>query len=272
MALLSLAMAWQTYLYHDNHNHPEPVDYNQTSNAIISPVGCDGVLYFYRVYLTVTDDAGLSTTVFRDIFPDCGGPIARNDTFTFLPGQANVLHVLANDLGNGGVIDPASVNILQQPANGVAAVNAGTGEITYTHDGSHSTIDRIIYEVDNSTGDAANPAVVILQRGGAPTAVINSPGNNAILAGDLVKIIYEALGTLTGDESVLLTLDGGAPIQLFPLNAFLPLFRIKFWQPHGRHAARDTSRGSPIQSRSNYQHRLCHFASWRRHRPASRLS
>lgn len=223
-----LTYAWQTYLYHDNHNHPEPVDYNKSTTTIISPVGCDEVLYFYRVYLTVTDDAGLSASTYRDIFPDCGGPTARNDSITFLPGQANVLDVLANDLNGGGTIDPATVNILQQPSNGIAAVNAGTGEITYTHDGSNSTEDRIIYEVENTTGDASNPALVLLTRGGPPTAVINGPANNAILAGTEVQIEYESLGTLTGNESVLLTLDGGAPVQLFALNGSYTFTGLSF--------------------------------------------
>ena len=62
---------WQTFLRHNNHEHPEDVDTNRLTSTIISRIGCNGDTYYWLVYLTVTDIAGLSTTDSSKIFPDC---------------------------------------------------------------------------------------------------------------------------------------------------------------------------------------------------------
>lgn len=66
-----LRYEWQTILHHNNHVHEEPVDLNPVTSATISPIGCDGETYFYTVRLTVTDAAGLSTTKYVSLLPDC---------------------------------------------------------------------------------------------------------------------------------------------------------------------------------------------------------
>lgn len=71
-----LTCAWETLLHHNNHVHTEPVDTNCSSSTTISPVGCDGNVYYYIVSLTVTDPLGLSTTASVNLLPDC--PIAYN--------------------------------------------------------------------------------------------------------------------------------------------------------------------------------------------------
>lgn len=76
-----LRVEWQTFLYHDNHNHAEPIAQVASTTTVLSPVGCDGILYFYRIRLKVTDSGGLSSIFEKDIYPDCGGsgsnPVAR---------------------------------------------------------------------------------------------------------------------------------------------------------------------------------------------------
>ncbi len=71
-----LSCAWRTTLFHDTHNHPEPIDTNCVSTTVITPVGCDGDVYWYEVELVVTDAAGLSTRAVSKLTPDCcqGGP------------------------------------------------------------------------------------------------------------------------------------------------------------------------------------------------------
>jgi len=74
-----LRCAWQTILHHDDHQHPEPVDTNCTTTTVISPTGCDGPTYYYRVILTVTDPLGLSATNQVRLYPSCpatnAGPV-----------------------------------------------------------------------------------------------------------------------------------------------------------------------------------------------------
>ena len=44
-----LAYQWQTILRHNNHEHLNPVDTNPTRRTVISPIGCDGNIYYYRI-------------------------------------------------------------------------------------------------------------------------------------------------------------------------------------------------------------------------------
>lgn len=67
-----MAYEWQVFLHHNNHFHPEPVDYNPTSYTLISPLGCEIEEYWYRIELKVTDPNGLSTKVSNLIYPYCG--------------------------------------------------------------------------------------------------------------------------------------------------------------------------------------------------------
>lgn len=65
---------WKVYLHHNDHFHPEPSDFAPKSHTLISPLGCSGELYWFRIELTVTDPAGLSTKDSRQVFPYCGDP------------------------------------------------------------------------------------------------------------------------------------------------------------------------------------------------------
>lgn len=71
-----LACAWRTTLFHNEHSHPEPQDTECVTSTVITPVGCDGEIYWYEVRLTVTDAGGLSTSAVSRLYPDCcqGGP------------------------------------------------------------------------------------------------------------------------------------------------------------------------------------------------------
>ena len=66
-----LLYEWQTFLRHNEHEHSEAIDTNHITSAILSAIGCDGNLYYYRITLRVTDPAGLSAQTEVHIFPDC---------------------------------------------------------------------------------------------------------------------------------------------------------------------------------------------------------
>lgn len=70
-----LKYKWQTFLHHNNHEHQEASDTNKITSTLLSPVACNEVFYF-RISLTVTDEAGLSTTVSSALYPACDVPVA----------------------------------------------------------------------------------------------------------------------------------------------------------------------------------------------------
>ncbi len=118
---------------------------------------------------TVANSAGRSNpaTVTITVTPGAGGavPIANNDPATgsisVVQGQLVVIDVLANDSGNGGTLDPASVAVTTPPTRGTVAVNPTTGAVTYTA-GSQAGSDSFQYTVQNA-GTPANtsaPATV----------------------------------------------------------------------------------------------------------------
>jgi len=66
-----LTYAWRTTLFHNNHNHPEPVDPAVSSSTVISGAGCNGDSFYYKIVLTVTDAGGLTGTSERTLLPRC---------------------------------------------------------------------------------------------------------------------------------------------------------------------------------------------------------
>ena len=89
-ALEELEFEWRVFFHHNDHFHPEPVEREKSAFTLISPLGCAGEDYWYRIELTVTDPAGLTSTDSRQIFPFCGTPFVA---FTDLEAKAEENHV-----------------------------------------------------------------------------------------------------------------------------------------------------------------------------------
>lgn len=69
-----LSYEWRVFFHHNEHFHPEPADHNAESFVVINPVGCGQETYYYRIELTVSDPAGLSTHDQRILLPNCSTP------------------------------------------------------------------------------------------------------------------------------------------------------------------------------------------------------
>lgn len=67
----ALVYQWQTFLHHNAHFHPEPVDTHRVAYSLISPFGCDGDVYYFRIRLQVTDPQGLSASDEVIVYPAC---------------------------------------------------------------------------------------------------------------------------------------------------------------------------------------------------------
>ncbi|MDX1667129.1 MAG: PQQ-dependent sugar dehydrogenase, partial [Saprospiraceae bacterium] len=72
-----LTYEWRVFLHHNDHYHPEPVNFEAETFVPVSPLGCGDELYWYRIKLTVTDPAGLSAADEAVIYPHCDGPLLQ---------------------------------------------------------------------------------------------------------------------------------------------------------------------------------------------------
>lgn len=86
-----------------------------------------------------------------------GPPIANDDEAFAVKGGTVAVDVLANDSDAEG---PLSVTIVTPPSNGTADVTTDN-RLTYTHDGSATTSDTIVYEVTDTAGQSDQATVFI---------------------------------------------------------------------------------------------------------------
>ena len=157
-----LTCAWETMLHHNNHTHSEPIDSSCTSSVQISPIGCDGNVYYYTVALTVSDPLGLAATDTVTLVPACANasPLAVPDDAMVARGFPVAIDVLANDSDGLGAIDPGSVEIMTPALHGTTSVHPLTGVVSYAHDGSQPASDVFSYRVSDADPLASNIAQV----------------------------------------------------------------------------------------------------------------
>lgn len=119
-------------------------------------------------------------------------PVAMDDTFSIIKGQAVIIDVLANDFDFEG--GPLTVSIVAQPAHGSAVVNPDQ-TVTYTHDDSDNLSDVFTYKANDGELDS-NIATV--------SAFVGTDCSEGLVASGVVGI-YEAtivLGTDTGNAGI----------------------------------------------------------------------
>ncbi len=65
------AFTWEVLLHHDAHNHPFVAPFSGERDSSFTPAtfSHQSVNIWYRIYLTVEDNTGLTTTTFRDVRP-----------------------------------------------------------------------------------------------------------------------------------------------------------------------------------------------------------
>ncbi|MEM6630146.1 MAG: PKD domain-containing protein [Bacteroidota bacterium] len=135
-----LSYSWVVSLFHNDHSHDEPPINNPTGNAQLSPIGCDGTTYWYRITLTVTDPGGLSTTYYKDIQPNCGGSsqnisfspigdkLTTDGSFSLNPSSSSGLPVVLFLVSGPASISGNTVTLTGQPGEVVIrAAQGGNG-------------------------------------------------------------------------------------------------------------------------------------------------
>lgn len=78
----ALKYTWQVNLHHSDHVHLGPVDNDPATYALIDPTGCTLESFFYRIYLTVEDEAGLIGKDSVSLYPFCDDDFSQFDQFT----------------------------------------------------------------------------------------------------------------------------------------------------------------------------------------------
>ena len=91
---------------------------------------------------------------FEQVTPFIGNPpIAVDDLGTGNEGTLIGVAVLDNDLAGDSGLAPGSVTIVIPPKEGVATVDASTGNILYTPNVGHSGSDFLQYRVQDTNGN-----------------------------------------------------------------------------------------------------------------------
>ncbi|MEA3413408.1 MAG: Ig-like domain-containing protein [Pseudomonadota bacterium] len=84
-------------------------------------------------------------------------PVASDDSAAANPDVAETLSVLANDADSDGSLAPATVSIIDSPANGLVFTKAN-GKATYTANAGFNGTDTFTYSVNDDLGATSNRA------------------------------------------------------------------------------------------------------------------
>lgn len=174
-AATQLNYSWQVALFHNEHNHPEPPINQRTTSTVISPVGCDGATYWYRITLTVQDAQGLATSINKDIYPNCGGT-PQTITFNELIDRLNTDSPFSINAASTSNL-PISYYVLSGPATVAGNI------VTLT--GIPGTISIAATQPGNNSFAPARPVIrtfTVSKKADTPTTPPAPDGNGNGLA------------------------------------------------------------------------------------------
>lgn len=177
-------------------------------------------------------------------------PVTVADAATLNPGAKVLIDVLANDIG--ATINPATVQVINPPANGSAVVKPD-GKILYTHNGSATTSDAFTYRVQNYSGSNSPVATVSLTissalRLAAPTLALPpaAPPVNYQFVDAFPGLVFEdalAIHTPPGRTNQIFVVERRGRISYVPdINAVTPQ-RLVFLDLVNQMSFDDTAEG-----------------------------
>jgi hypothetical protein len=121
-----------------------------------------------RSFFYSADDDGTGLELYA---VDNEAPVVADDApASVSAGQPLAIAVLGNDTDTDGRLNPSSVNIATQPANGAVVVGAN-GVVTYTPNPGFSGTDQFSYTVADSQGARSPSAIVRITVTAAPVVV-----------------------------------------------------------------------------------------------------
>jgi len=170
-------------------------------------------------HYTVRDDRGLVSESARVTINVgvAGVPVAGNDQVQAMGGATLAINVLGNDRGLDAALNPATLSVVDSPAQGLVTLDVGAGVFRYTPDDTFDGTDTFTYTVQDEDGQVSAPATV---------TVTDQPGNNRPLANDVALTVAEdsdnSMSALTNDQDLNGILDTASlQVEQQPLNGTL---------------------------------------------------
>lgn len=152
--------------------------------------------------VTVTSSRGGSATAPVSIFSSVAAPVANNDSATTNAGTLVTINVLANDTA-AGTINPATVTITDQSANGFAVANVN-GTVSFTPAAGFSGgSTTFAYTVKDNFGQFSNPATVTVTVNAPPPSPVSAAADTASTTVNTPMII----SVLANDSTTSGTID-----------------------------------------------------------------
>ncbi|MEM6378824.1 MAG: PQQ-dependent sugar dehydrogenase, partial [Bacteroidota bacterium] len=150
-----LQYEWRVFLHHNDHYHPEPAIYEAQAHTLISPLGCQNELYWYRIELTVTDQAGLQTHVSQNVYPDCAPDFWENPTLAAeVKDKVVELNWQGNQFPNNTTFWVQRSSDLFGFEN-IGSIQAATNQNSYTFQDQAPMVGNNIYRIKARTPDGA---------------------------------------------------------------------------------------------------------------------
>jgi lysophospholipase L1-like esterase len=154
-------------------------EFTYTPNPDVT--GSDAFTYKFSDGSTDSNIAVVSVSIIQ------ATPVATNDSVTTNEDTPATIDILANDLGNGHPLDPATVTLVALPAHGGATAN-GDGTVTYTPNLNSNGTDNFTYSVENTLGRTSNVAQVAL--------TISAVNDTPVAADDDFSVLEDSTTTL----------------------------------------------------------------------------
>ncbi|MFM7470386.1 MAG: Ig-like domain-containing protein, partial [Nodosilinea sp.] len=161
---------------------------------------------------TVKDNAGAISnpaTVNITVNPVNPGnlpPVANPDTANTLEATPVIIPLLTNDTDADGSLNPATLEITTQPANGTVTPNPD-GTLTYTPNPNFVGPDTFSYTVRDNQGTLSNPATVTVNVANQLPTITSTPGKTSLLEGETTT--FSATATDPGDTTLTYTWNFG---------------------------------------------------------------
>ncbi|WP_276371304.1 Ig-like domain-containing protein [Chryseolinea sp. H1M3-3] len=150
----------------------------------------DGTLNSSDVLVTIT------------VLPVNDAPIALNDGISTDEDTPISISILSNDIDVDDILDASMIVLVGSPANGSAAINPSTGQVTYAPNADFNGSDSFTYKLKDAAGALSNVATVNI--------TINAVNDAPIANADLITTPEEtaiSIPVLANDVDVDHTLD-----------------------------------------------------------------